>query len=271
MARPGGPVPPDTMDAVSRSSPFPSRDELWVAHLGRVPYDHGVALQERARAARQAGEIPDALLLLEHPPVYTKGRRTQPADLPMGEEWYLAQGVDVRPTDRGGRVTYHGPGQLVGYPIMAIVDVLEYVRAMERAVIAALADEGVPARVREGLTGVWAGERKIGSIGVHVARGVSTHGFAVNVDCDLQPFEWIVPCGIDGVRMTSVHVETRRTGAMACFRKSMAWRFAEEFGLRQRLVSLERILGQGTTEGRPSAPAWQGPAAPARGTAGVGA
>jgi lipoyl(octanoyl) transferase len=221
------------------------RDELWVAHPGQIPYDEAVALQARARAARQAGSVPDALLLLEHPPVYTKGRRSDRADLPMGEDWYRMQGIEVRATDRGGRVTYHGPGQLVGYPIMAIVDVIEYVRAIERALIRALADEGIAAEVREGLTGVWAGERKIGSIGVHVSRGVTTHGFAINVDCDLQPFEWIVPCGIDGVRMTSVYLETRRTDAMACFRKRVAWRFAEEFGLRQRLVSLDHLLAHG--------------------------
>jgi lipoate-protein ligase B len=211
--------------------------------MGRVPYDEGVELQARAQAARQSCAIPDSLLLLEHPPVYTKGRRTERADLPMGEEWYLTQGIEVRPTDRGGRVTYHGPGQLVGYPIVAVDDVVEYLRALERALIRALGDEGVSARVRDGLTGVWAGERKIGSIGVHVSRGVTTHGFAVNVDCDLQPFEWIVPCGIDGVRMTSVYVETRRTGAMGCFRRRVAWRLAEELGLRQRLVSPGRIAG----------------------------
>jgi lipoate-protein ligase B len=216
--------------------------ELWVANLGRVPYAEGVALQDRIRGARQAGAIPDTLLLLEHDPVYTKGRRTERSDLPMGDDWYRAQGIDVAETSRGGRVTYHGPGQLVGYPIMGIGDVIAYLRTMERAVIAALADEGVDARVRDGLTGVWAGERKIGSIGVHVSRGVTMHGFAVNVDGDLQPFEWIVPCGIDGVRMTSVYLETRRTGAMRCFRKRMAWRFADAFGLRQRLVSTDRLL-----------------------------
>jgi lipoyl(octanoyl) transferase len=216
--------------------------ELWVASLGQIPYAEGVVLQERVRAARQAGEVPDALLLLEHPPVYTKGRRTEPSDLPMGEDWYRLQGIEVAETDRGGRVTYHGPGQLVGYPIMEVHDVLDYVRTMERALIGALADEEIDAEVREGLTGVWVGERKVGSIGVHVSRGVTTHGFAVNVDCDLQPFEWIVPCGIDGVRMTSVYVETRRTGAMRCFRKRVAWRFAQSFGLRQRLVSAERLL-----------------------------
>src|SRR5439155_17219210 len=137
--------------------------ELWVASLGRVPYAEGVELQERVRAARQAGEVPDALLLLEHPPVYTKGRRTQAADLPMGEDWYRTQGIEVEETDRGGRVTYHGPGQLVGYPIMEVHDVIGYVRTMERAVIRALADEGIEADVREGLTGVWVGQRKIGS------------------------------------------------------------------------------------------------------------
>ena len=218
------------------------RPELWVASAGRVPYLDGVRLQERVRSARQSGDLPDALLLLEHPPVYTKGRRTERGDLPMGEEWYLAQGIEVADTDRGGRVTYHGPGQLVGYPIMAIHDVLEYVRTLERAVIAALADEGIAAEVREGLTGVWVGERKIGSIGVHVSRGVTTHGFAINVDNDLQPFGWIVPCGIEHVRMTSVLEETGRTGAMPCFRRRIAWRLAEAFGCRQRLVSLDRLL-----------------------------
>jgi lipoate-protein ligase B len=215
--------------------------ELWVANVGRVPYAEAVELQTRIRTARQAGEIPDALLLLEHPPVYTKGKRTEQADLPMGDDWYRSQGIEVEDTDRGGRVTYHGPGQLVGYPIMRIADVITYLRTMEGAIIQALADEGVEAEIREGLTGVWVGDRKIGSIGVHVSRGVTTHGFAVNVDCDLQPFEWIVPCGIEGVRMTSLYKETGKTDYMSCFRKRMAWRFAEGYGLRQRIVSVERL------------------------------
>jgi lipoyl(octanoyl) transferase len=217
-------------------------DELWVANLGRLRYADGVALQERLRAARQAGAIPDAMLLLEHDPVYTRGRRSERGDLPMGDQWYRAQGIEVADTSRGGRATYHGPGQLVGYPIVAIGDVIAYVRTLERAVIAALAEEGVAAEVRESLTGIWVGERKIGSIGVHVSRGVTMHGFAVNVDCDLQPFEWIVPCGIDGVRMTSLYAETRRTGAMDCFRKRIAWNVAQAFGRRQRIVSPERLL-----------------------------
>ena len=218
--------------------------ELWVATLGRVPYPEAVLLQERIRGARQAGVIPDSLLLLEHPPVYTKGRRAQPADLPMGEGWYRAQGVEVCQSDRGGRVTYHGPGQLVGYPIMRVRDVPGYVRTMESAIIAALGDEGVGAAVRDGLTGVWAGDSKIGSIGVHVSRGVTTHGFAINVDCDLQPFEWIVPCGIDNVRMTSVLAQTGRVGRMTGLREQVADRFAEAFGRRRVPVEPSRLSAQ---------------------------
>ena len=209
--------------------------------LGRMPYREALALQEQLREARQADAIPDVLLLLEHDPVYTRGRRTEAADLPMGESWYRSQGLDVADSDRGGRVTYHGPGQLVGYPIMRVRDVPGYVHTMEAAIVSALADEGIEAEVREGLTGVWVGEAKIGSIGVHVSRGVTTHGFAVNVDGDLQPFEWIRPCGLDHVRMTSVLKETARTGAMPCFRKRAAWRFAQAFDRRQRLVSEAKL------------------------------
>jgi lipoate-protein ligase B len=233
--------------SVTSPGPHTPKPELWVATLGQVPYGESLELQERIRAARQAGEVPDCLLLLEHPPVYTKGRRTEPADLPMGEEWYELQGIEVADSDRGGRVTYHGPGQLVGYPIVRVHDVPAYVASMESAIVTALADEGVAAEVRDGLTGVWAGDRKIGSIGVHVSRGVTTHGFAVNVDCDLQPFEWVVPCGMEGARMTSLYKETGRTGGMSCFRKRMAWRLAEALGRRQRLVSADR-LGVGAPE-----------------------
>ncbi len=218
------------------------RDELWTCHLGQVEYREALALQEALRARRQAGEIPDALLCLEHPPVYTRGRRTGPADLPMGEDWYRAQGIDVVDVDRGGGVTYHGPGQLVAYPIVRTDDVVGLVRAMERAMIAALADEGVAAGAPDGLTGVWVGERKIGSIGLHVQRGVTTHGFAVNVENDLQPFEWVVACRGDGARATSLIRETGRgAGALPCFRRRAAFRLAEALGRRQRLVTRARL------------------------------
>ncbi len=231
------------------------RDELWTCHLGQVEYREALALQEALRARRQAGELPDLLLCLEHPPVYTHGRRTDPADLPMGEDWYRAQGIDVVAVDRGGGVTYHGPGQLVAYPIVKTENVVGLVRAMERAMIAALADEGVSAEAPDGRTGVWVGERKIGSIGLHVQRGVTTHGLAVNVENDLQPFEWVVACRGDGVRTTSLIRETGHgAGGLPCFRRRMAFRLAQALDRRQRLITRAR-LGVGAPSPAPPAAA----------------
>jgi lipoyl(octanoyl) transferase len=211
--------------------------DLSICRLGTIAYRDALALQERVRDARLQARVPDTLLLLEHPPVYTRGRRSLAGELPMGEDWYRAQGIDVVDTNRGGRVTYHGPGQLVGYPIMAIDDVIAYLRTMERAIVAALADAGVGARARPDdgpdFTGVWTGDRKIASIGVHVSRGVTTHGFAINVDNDLKPFEWVVPCGLDGVRMTSVATESGDPGTLVT---SIARRFAEAFGRSPREI-----------------------------------
>jgi lipoyl(octanoyl) transferase len=194
--------------------------EILVVRCGLVPYEEALVAQRWLASARQEGEVSDVLLLLEHPPVYTRGRRSTDDELPMQRQWYEMQGIEVRDTDRGGRVTYHGPGQLVAYPIVSLKpygdDVHEYVRRLERLAIGALAEHGVAAGTIEGLTGVWTeGEtpgpeagtgaaRKIASIGVHVSRGVTTHGLAVNVNNDLQPFEWIVPCGIDNCRVTSL-------------------------------------------------------------------
>jgi lipoyl(octanoyl) transferase len=225
--------------------PSKAMDDLLVCHLGVVEYREATALQERLRERRQAGAIGDVLLLLEHPPVYTRGRRTRDGELPMGEAWYATQGIDVVDTPRGGRVTYHGPGQLVGYPIMRTDDVVKHVRSMERAIVAALAEQGIAARARvedgPDFTGVWVGERKIASIGVHLSKGVSAHGFAVNVDNDLQPFEWVVPCGLQA-QMTSVCRELGEAPNLPCFRKRMAYAFTQEHGRRQRLVALQRLL-----------------------------
>jgi len=244
--------------------------ELWVCHLGVVDYLEALGLQERIRGARQRDEIPDVLLTLQHPPVYTRGRRSGPGELPMGEDWYRMQGIEVIQTDRGGKVTYHGPGQLVGYPIVRVDDVVAYVRTLELALVAALAEEGVQGRARpdEGpdYTGVWVQDRKIASIGVHVSRGVTTHGFAVNVDNDLDAFSSVVACGLPDVQMTSIAAELERSDhdhahcdspasglapaarapRLACFRKEIAYRFCEAHGRRQRLVSARR-LGIDTT------------------------
>jgi lipoyl(octanoyl) transferase len=189
--------------------------ELLVVRLGTVEYRAALELQEAVRARRQADELPDVLLLVEHPPVYTKGRRSRDTDLPFAPEWYEQQGIDVVPVRRGGQLTYHGPGQLVGYPIMRIDDVIAYLRTMEGALIAALGDEGLAARNRpeDGIeyTGVWVEDRKIASIGVHVSHHVTTHGFAVNVDNDMRPFEWAIACGLHGVQMTSLADERGET------------------------------------------------------------
>ncbi len=233
----------------------PSSPEMWVCHLGTVPYRDALAVQEEIRAQRQADELPDTLLLLEHPPVYTRGRRSGADDLPFGEDFYRAKGIEVVGVDRGGQLTYHGPGQLVGYPIMRIDDVHRYLRTIERAIIAALSDEGVHGRSRrdEGIdyTGVWVGnparrqtrDRKIASIGVHVSRGVTTHGFAVNVDMDLDPFSWVIACGLPEVEMTSIARELapgRRLDAEK-FRTNVTERFCEAYDRRARVLSPRQL------------------------------
>jgi lipoate-protein ligase B len=218
--------------------------ELWVCHLGRVAYREAAGLQERLRERVIAGELPDLMLLLEHPPVYTLGRRSAPGDLPLADDWLRERGIEVVRTDRGGKLTYHGPGQLVGYPIVHVGDVAAYVRAMEHALVTALGEAGVDARGRSGegreYTGAWVQERKIASIGVHLSRGVATHGFAVNVDNDLAPFGWVVPCGLPDVRMTSMAAEGATEG-VPCFRKRIGHAMARELGLRQRLVGPGRL------------------------------
>ena len=197
-------------------------------------YPDALALQRRLEEARQEDRVPDVLLLLEHPPTYTRGKRATADELPMGEEWYRAQGIEIFETDRGGRVTYHGPGQLVAYPIMSLRpyrdDVHDFIRRMEEVVVSVLRSYGVATGTIDGLTGVWTAERrKIGSIGVHVSRGVTTHGFAVNVNNDLQPFEWIVPCGIEHCQVTSLTRELGREQDMREFEDRVSAAFARVY------------------------------------------
>jgi lipoyl(octanoyl) transferase len=227
-----------------------SVDEVLTVRCGLVPYEEARQLQKRIEEARQADEMPDVLLLLEHNPVYTKGRRSQPGELAMGEDWYRMQGIEVCETDRGGAVTYHGPGQLVGYPIVSLKpygdNVHEYVRRLERLMIGSLGAYGIEAEVIDGLTGVWVGGgapegRKIGSIGVHVSRGVTTHGFAVNVNNDLQPFEWVVPCGIEGVRMTSLCREFGSEVDMDACMDVVTERFGEIYDREPVATTLEAL------------------------------
>src|SRR5215510_6389520 len=181
---------------------------LQVRRLGRVAYAEGLELQARLVAQRQAGEIPDTLLLLEHDPVFTLGRNARVENVLLPQAALRARGFEVYETGRGGDVTYHGPGQVVGYPIVELPpgrrDVHRYVRDLEEAMIRTCLDYGVAAARVAGLTGCWVGSEKIGAIGVRIARWVTSHGFAFNVSTDLAPFDLIVPCGIRGRGVTSL-------------------------------------------------------------------
>jgi lipoyl(octanoyl) transferase len=179
-----------------------------VRRLGRVSYADGLALQERLVRERQAGAVPDTLLLLEHEPVFTLGRNARAENVLFPADELRARGFDVFEVGRGGDVTYHGPGQVVGYPIVDLSpdrrDVHRYVRDLEDVLIRTCADYGVAAGRVAGRTGCWVGPEKIGAIGVRIARWVTSHGFAFNVANDLAPFGLIVPCGIRDASVTSL-------------------------------------------------------------------
>jgi len=168
--------------------------------LGRIDYASALQLQQQLATDRKQGLVPDQLLLLEHPHVITLGRNGHMENLLADDDILARAGIGFYPTDRGGDVTYHGPGQLVGYPILDLRDwkrdVGAYVRAVEETIILTLADYGIEAGRIPKLTGVWVGERKIAAIGVHLSRWVTSHGFALNVSTDLSYFQYIVPCGL---------------------------------------------------------------------------
>jgi lipoyl(octanoyl) transferase len=194
--------------------------DLVFVHAGfgecAVPYEEAWELQRRTHERRVANAIPDTVLLLEHPPVYTAGKRTKPADRPIGDPG--AQVIDV---DRGGSITWHGPGQLVGYPIVRLrepVDVVAFVRSIEEALIRLCAEVGVETKRVEGRPGVWvpgSPDRKVGAIGLRVSRGVTMHGLELNCDCDLSWFDRMVPCGISDAGVTSLTQEMGRRVTVA--------------------------------------------------------
>jgi lipoyl(octanoyl) transferase len=219
-------------------------DELVFAHVGfgarAVPYRPAWDLQRAVHQRRADGEIPDACLLLEHQPVYTAGKRTEPADRPIGDA-----GAPVIDVDRGGRITWHGPGQLTGYPIIKLrepVDVVGYVRALEEALIRTCADFGVTAQRIGGRSGAWVTgggrpDRKAGAIGARVARGVTMHGFALNCDCDLDWFGRIVPCGISDAGVTSLSAEAGYPVTVAAALPVMEGHLAEVLGHERTTVT----------------------------------
>jgi lipoyl(octanoyl) transferase len=200
--------------------PSPRRRLEW-SFLGSVPYGRAVEMQLAARDRLRRGEGPERLFLLEHPHVYTLGRNADAGDIVAAQEWLRRRGVEVEECDRGGQVTYHGPGQLVGYPVLNLDpdrrDVRRYVRDLQEALIQVLALYGIAGERREGQAwvGVWAGGGKIASLGVHISRWLTTHGFALNVSTDLSYFGGIVPCGLPGVSMVSIQSLTGASPPLA--------------------------------------------------------
>jgi lipoyl(octanoyl) transferase len=216
---------------------------LSVVYLGRVAYRAGLELQARLAGLRKAGAIGDVLVMLEHPPVLTLGRNAGRDNVLLSDDELGARGVELVETNRGGDVTYHGPGQLVGYPIFDLrgpvraagkrLGPVDFVRQMEEALIRTMADYGVAAMRVPGRTGVWTqpsgavAEKKLAAIGIHVSAGVTSHGFALNVTTDLQDFAWIVPCGIDDRTVTSLEMESRNADLTL---PTAAERVARQFG-----------------------------------------
>jgi lipoyl(octanoyl) transferase len=195
----------------SSASTAQSAPEIVIDHIGLLEYESALALQREIHAEVASGARPNTLLLLEHPSVYTAGKRTQSFEMP-------SDGTPVVQVDRGGRITWHGPGQLVGYPIVKLLkptELVGFVRTLESALIKVCEEVGVIAQRVDGRSGVWIcdskGDRKIAAIGIRVASGVTMHGFALNVSPDLSKFSQIVPCGIDDAAVTSLAIELKRT------------------------------------------------------------
>ncbi len=227
------------------SEPDARRRLVW-AFLGRRPYAPTWELQEHLRREIRAGRGLEHLLLLEHDPVFTLGRSASRGDLVATDAWLAERGIEVHETNRGGQVTYHGPGQLVGYPILNLDpdrrDVRRYVRDLQEVLIRTLGDFGVEGRRRSGqeYIGIWVGEQKIASIGVHLARWITIHGFALNVATDLEHFSGIVACGLPQVRMTSIERLTGHAVPLSEIASRVAHHAGEVF--ERRLAAVDGAL-----------------------------
>lgn len=207
-----------------------------VEQLGTVDYAAGLALQHQRVAARKSGAIPDTLLLLEHPHVYTLGRNAHRENVLVSPAFLKSRGAEVFETDRGGDVTYHGPGQLVGYPILDLTehrrDIAWFMRSLEEVFIRVAADYGFEAGRVAGATGVWVGNDKLVAMGVHISRWVTSHGFAFNVNTDLRYFDWIVPCGLRDHGVTSLEKLLGRRVDLAEAADCVVGHFGAVFGLQ---------------------------------------
>jgi lipoyl(octanoyl) transferase len=213
---------------------------LHVEQLGLVDYAAALELQREKVAQRKAGAIPDTLLLHGHPHVYTLGRNARQENMLVSAEWLASRGAQVFQTDRGGDVTYHGPGQLVGYPILDLTqhrrDISWYMRSLEEVFIRTARDLGIEAGRSPGAAGVWVGNDKLAAMGVHLSRWVTSHGFALNVNTDLRYFEWIVPCGLCDKGVTSLAKLLGRPVAMEEVAERVVEHFGVVFGFKARIV-----------------------------------
>jgi lipoate-protein ligase B len=214
---------------------------LLVLNLEREPYERAWKLQHVLVKARQEGRIDDILILLEHEPVITLGRMADAAHILASPEQLRQAGITVQRIERGGDVTYHGPGQLVGYPILSLAEhhlgVSDYMHALEEVLIRTLADFGLAADRRKGVIGVWVRETKIAALGARVERGVTYHGFALNVATNLAHFAFIVPCGLANAQVTSMQQQLRKTVDMRVVRGQVTWHFGQVF-----TVSMEEAI-----------------------------
>jgi lipoate-protein ligase B len=232
--------------------------EVYLANYNLLPYEEALHLQRRVVIEKIEGTFPDTLLLLEHPPVITLGRRGKEENIRVSEDLLRQEKIDVFRVERGGDVTYHGPGQIVGYPIFALADygkdLVGFVSSIEEVLIRVCRDVGIMARRRSMNRGVWVGERKIASIGLAVRRWVSFHGFAFNGAPNMEHFRLITPCGLTGVEMTSVAELLGRAVSLDRLRKAICRHFEEVFQIRFRAVDLVERLNEGGRHERSQRP-----------------
>ena len=224
------PIPRSTERAT-----LPPTPQCHIAHLGLVDYQRACDLQRDLAHLVREGQRPNTMLLLEHPPVYTKGRLSRPEHILFNPDGPSGKSIPIYETDRGGQITYHGPGQVVAYPVVDLRQwggPLKYVRTLERVIIDTLADFQIDAGVIEGLTGVWTGDAKVAAIGVKISRGVAYHGFAVNVNTDLSYYDHIVPCGIEDRPVTSIAQLLGRPVDIEEVKYSLAYHFGQNMGFK---------------------------------------
>jgi lipoyl(octanoyl) transferase len=224
----------------------------WVTDLGRVDYQMAMDLQTELVALRLESKVPDIMLLLEHPHVYTFGRRIDPSHLLFNDDELDRWGINLFPTDRGGDITYHGPGQLIGYLIMdigGIHQIKDFLTGLEEVLIRTAADFGINADRIPGYPGVWFGAEKLASIGIRVSKGVTKHGFALNVTTDLSYFCGIVPCGLHDIKMTSIAKILGREVSFRLVEGSVIRNFSDIFGVDMMLIKKDDLFELGRAEG----------------------